>query len=132
MNTTRDRCLLIVDDEPPVINSLVRQLHGEKYKILTASNAAFALQLLRDNQVGVILSDLVMPEMDGITFLNRAGHIDSNAVHIVLTAHGTFESVVKTVTERPIFKYIAKPWTQAEMKATIAAAFEAYEANFER
>jgi len=132
MNTAKDRCLLIVDDEPHIINSLIRELHGEKYNILTATSAGVALQLIRENRIGVILSDFVMPGMDGITFLNHAGRIDSKTIHIILTAHGAFESVVRTITESPIFKYIAKPWSQSEMKSTLAAAFVAYEANLER
>jgi DNA-binding NtrC family response regulator len=131
MNTAKYRCLLIVDDEPHVINSLVRELHGEKYNILTAASAEVALQLIRENRIGVIMSDLVMPGMNGITFLSHARRIDSATVHIVLTAHGTIESIVRSVTESPIFKYIAKPWSQADMRSTIAAAFEAYEAYLE-
>jgi DNA-binding NtrC family response regulator len=122
---------LIVDDEPHIINSLMRELHAEKYRILTSSNAEVALQIVRDNRIGVILSDLVMPGMDGITFLNHARLIDPDAIHIVLTAHGTFESVVRSVTKSPIFRYIAKPWSSSDMKSTIASAFEAYEANVE-
>jgi CheY-like chemotaxis protein len=69
---------LIVDDASPVIHSLLRQHHGGKYNILTASSAEVALQLIRENRIGVILSDVVMPGMDGIAFLNHAGRIDSN------------------------------------------------------
>lgn len=65
-----NRSLLIVDDEPNTISSLERQLRRASYSIYSANSGEAGLRVLEENDIGVVLSDLMMPEMDGITFLN--------------------------------------------------------------
>ncbi len=69
MNTMHNRALLIVDDEPNVTSSLNRQLSRDGYTIYAANSGRTGLELLKENDIGVVLSDLIMPEMDGVTFL---------------------------------------------------------------
>jgi hypothetical protein len=68
-----NRSLLIVDDEPNTISTLKRQLRRESYFIYSANSGDAGLKFLKENDIGVVLSDLMMPKMDGITFLEIAG-----------------------------------------------------------
>ena len=119
-NTT----LLIVDDEPNVVSSLSRQLKREGYKICSAYSGRAGLDLLDANNVGVILSDQMMPEMDGVTFLEAAKEKRPDAVRIILTGQSSLDNAMAAVNRSQVFEYLTKPWTAHGLRGTIARAFE--------
>lgn len=118
--------LLIVDDEPKVINSLNRQLRRDGYTIYSANSGEKGLQLLNEKDIGVVLSDLAMPEMDGITFLGLVKQNKPDVVRMLLTANGSLNNAMDAVNRLQIFGYLTKPWADEELKATIASAFKHY------
>jgi len=121
------RNLLIVDDEPQILNSLKRELKQEGYGIHTAANGPAGLDVVRRHDIGVVLSDQMMPGMDGIAFLEEVKGIRPDAVRIILTGHGTFEYASKAINRSSVFGYLTKPWQPQELKTTIRRAFEHYE-----
>jgi response regulator RpfG family c-di-GMP phosphodiesterase len=121
-----NRTLLIVDDEPNVINSLDRQLRRDGYIIHSAHSGKKGLRLLNEKNIGVVLSDLMMPEMDGITFLELVKQRKPDAVCMLLTANGSLNSAMDAVNRLQIFGYLTKPWSAQQLKAAIARAFEQY------
>lgn len=121
-----NRALLIVDDEPNVTSSLNRQLRLDGYAIYAANSGQAGLKLLRETDIGVVLSDLVMPEMDGIAFLERVKHHNPDVVCMLLTAYGSFNNAMTAVNRLQIFGYLSKPWSAEELKAAVARAFEHY------
>ena len=124
---TSRRDLLIVDDEPQILNSLTRELRGEGYRIHTGGDGPAGLEVLRANEIGVVLSDQMMPGMDGIAFLEEARRLKPDAVRIMLTGHGTFESASKAINRSHVFGYLTKPWDAEDLKAKLRSAFEYYE-----
>lgn len=121
-----NRSLLIVDDEPNVTRSLDRQLRRDGYIIHSAHSGKKGLRLLNEKDVGVVLSDLMMPEMDGITFLESVKQRKQDTVCILLTANGSLNNAMDAVNRLQIFGYLTKPWSGQQLKATIARAFKQY------
>ena len=121
-----NRSLLIVDDEQNTISSLERQLRHESYFIYSANSGEAGLGLLKENDIGVVLSDLMMPEMDGITFLETVKQIKPDVVRILLTAHGTLENAMDGINRSRIFGYLTKPWSVEALSGTIEGAFQHY------
>jgi len=121
-----NQSLLIVDDEPNIITSLKRQLRRKNYSIYSANSAKAGLEFLKENDVGVLISDLMMPEMDGITFLETVKQIKPDVVRILLTGHGTFENAMDGINRSQIFGYLTKPWSPEIISGTIDGAFQHY------
>jgi diguanylate cyclase (GGDEF)-like protein/PAS domain S-box-containing protein len=126
--TSPDRTLLLVDDEPNVISSLHRLLRREGYRILTAGNGARALELLATHPVQVILSDQRMPHMTGTEFLRRVKELHPDTVRIVLSGYTDLDSVMRAVNEGAIYKFLHKPWNDDLLREHIRDAFLYHEA----
>lgn len=121
-----NQSLLIVDDEQNTINSLKRQLRHENYSIYSATSAKAGLEFLKKNDIGVVISDLMMPEMDGITFLETVKRIKPDVVRILFTAYGTLENAMDSINRSQIFGYLTKPWSPEIISGTIEGAFQHY------
>ncbi|MCJ7577756.1 MAG: response regulator [candidate division Zixibacteria bacterium] len=116
--------ILIVDDEENILNSLKRLFRKEPYEILTAINGEEGLKILDDHQVDLIISDLKMPEMNGIEFLKRAKERDSVPLRIMLTGHADLKSVLDAVDQGEVYRFLLKPWDDEELKMTIRQALD--------
>jgi putative two-component system response regulator len=121
-----NRGLLIIDDEPNVIGSLNRQLRRDGYTIYSANSGKKGLRLLNEKDIGVVLSDLMMPEMDGITFLELVKQYKPDVVRMLLTGNGSLNNAMNAVNRLQIFGYLTKPWSAEQLKGTIARAFKHY------
>ncbi|MDL1962857.1 MAG: response regulator [Deltaproteobacteria bacterium] len=126
MSPMLNRSLLIVDDEPNTISSLKRHLRHERYFFYSANSGKEGLRFLKENDIGVVLSDLMMPEMDGITFLETVRQIKPDVVRILLTAHGTLDNAMEGINRSQVFGYLTKPWSAEAISGTIEGAFQHY------
>ena len=127
-----NRTLLIVDDEPNVVSSLKRQIRREGYTVYSAQSGRAGLEILDQQDVGVVISDYWMPEMDGITFLESVKNRDPDAVRILLTANSVLDNAIAAINRTQIFGYLPKPWSEEDLKKTIAKAFEQYDSVLEK
>src|SRR5690349_379898 len=89
--------LLIVDDEAAQMKALCHTLEDEGYATTGFTVASEALKTLRPGQFDLVLTDLQMPEMDGIALLRAAQEIDRSLVGIVMTGHGTIDTAVEAM-----------------------------------
>jgi PAS domain S-box-containing protein len=101
--------LLIVDDETAQMTALCKTLALEGYETVGFASATEALVTLRSQPFDLVLTDMMMPEMDGITLLRNAFEIDSNLVGIVMTGHGTISTAVEALKTGAL-DYILKPF----------------------
>jgi two-component system sensor histidine kinase/response regulator len=101
--------LLIVDDEEAQVKALCDTLHEQGYITSGFSSAAQALSALRNKSFDLLLTDLMMPETDGIGLLNMALKIDPNIVGIVMTGQGTIDTAVQAM-QAGALDYIRKPF----------------------
>lgn len=108
--------ILLVDDEENIRNALKRVLKREGYEIYSMAGGVEALAQIKNISPDVIISDFMMPEMNGIEFLNRAREILPEVVRIILTAHADIEMAVKAINEAGVYRLLTKPWDDAELK----------------
>lgn len=121
------RNLLLVDDEPNIINALKRTLRRDNYSILTAGSGPEGLALLADYEVGVIISDQRMPQMTGVEFLRKVKALYPKTLRIVLSGYTELESVTRAINEGAIYKFLTKPWDDDQLREHIHEAFLRYE-----
>lgn len=115
--------VLFVDDEERVLHALAA-LFGGVYEVHCATSGAQALELLGSRPFLVIVSDQRMPGMTGVELLREARRLAPAAVRLLLTGYSDFSTIVASVNESEVFRYITKPWQQAELEATLAEAAE--------
>jgi CheY-like chemotaxis protein len=118
------RTLLLVDDEPNILSALKRLMRRDNYTILTASSGKEGLDLLAQNQVDVIVSDQRMPGMTGVEFLRTVKNLYPETVRIVLSGFTELQSVTDAVNEGAIYKFLTKPWDDAQLREHIGEAFQ--------
>ncbi len=119
--------LLLVDDEPNVINALKRIFRQENYEILTASCGEHALSLLEQQPVHVVISDFKMPGMDGGELLKRIRSMQPNTIRMMLTGHADVAAVMSAMKVGAVYKFMLKPWNDDDLRVTVALALEQYE-----
>ncbi len=115
--------LLVVDDELQVIKSLKRLLRGQDYEILWATGGAEALEIVRSHDIGVVISDQMMPGMDGVTFLEKLGRISPDTVKLMLTGYASFQNALDAINRCHVFEYLQKPWTAESLQQALERAF---------
>jgi CheY-like chemotaxis protein len=117
--------LLLVDDEPNILSALKRLLRGAGLRILTAPGGKEGMEILAAEHVDVILSDQRMPGMTGVEFLRVVKHSHPETVRMVLSGFTELQSVTDAVNEGAIYKFLTKPWDDAQLRAHILEAFRA-------
>lgn len=120
---SRERTLLLVDDEENILASLRRLLRRDGYHIITANSGAQGLQRLAENKVDVILSDQRMPGMTGVEFLRRAKELYPETVRMSLSGYTELQSVTDAINEGAIYKFLTKPWDDERLRAHVHEAF---------
>src|SRR5688572_16619130 len=118
---SEDSRLLIVDDEPDMVDNCARILRRAGYKCLTTSDPHRALTYLETDRPDVLLTDLKMPGMDGMELLRRARALDPVLPVIVITAFATIESAVDAV-KHGAFDYLPKNFSIDQLTVTVERA----------
>lgn len=117
--------VLVLDDDKLVTSSLKSLLMLEGFTDVAYFNNAFdALEYLKENSRDVIISDFMMPEMNGLEFLSSAKKLYPNASMILLTGYADKENAIKAINEVGLYKYIEKPWDNDELIINIKNAYE--------
>ena len=117
--------ILLVDDEEMVLTSIDSFLALEtQYNVVTFISAKKALKYIKSNSVDLVISDYVMPEMDGITFLAKVREIKPEIPRIILTGYADKENAIKAINEVGLFQYIEKPWDNDDLKIIIRNGIE--------
>ena len=109
MNEAAEARLLIVDDERAQMQALCDTLQDQGYEVFGCSSAEEALAVLRETPVDLLLADLMMPGMDGITLLREALQLDPTLVGIIMTGEGTITTAVAAMKSGAM-DYILKPF----------------------
>ena len=126
-DTTNSRVplLVIVDDEEMVLASLRSFLTLETdYEMLTFSSPLKALESIRENQIDLVISDYLMPEMTGIEFLLQVKKLQPYATRILLTGYADKENAIRAINEVNLYQYIEKPWSNDDLKLIIQNGLE--------
>ncbi len=126
MNTDTPRpSLLILDDEEMVLTSLRNLFRIQTgYEVLVHSSAHEALESARTRPVDLVISDYLMAEMDGITFLARFKEIQPQAIRVLLTGYADKENAIRAINQVGLYQYIEKPWDNAELLIVVKNGLE--------
>lgn len=119
--------ILIVDDDEKVLGSLERTFKRIGYNVLLAQSGEEGLNLLRNNNVELIISDVRMPIMSGVGFLEKARETVPHAVRIVMTAYADIQAAAEAINNLGVFKFILKPWDRYHLEKVVKQALEHYE-----
>jgi DNA-binding NtrC family response regulator len=117
------KAILVVDNGETIRETLVKILEREGYQVLTAEDGQAAVEVLKENPVNVILSDVCMPRMDGNKLLKMAKSIHPDVEVILMTGHGKTEMGLEAL-RAGAFDFIQKPFTKLALNKTIKQAME--------
>jgi DNA-binding NtrC family response regulator len=115
--------ILVVDDEPLTRKSLYEILRHNGYSVSCAAEGNEALSLIEQEQPDIVITDLKMPHMDGITLLRKIKEMDSDIAVVLMSAYGSIETAVSAMKEGA-FDYITKPILDSEISIVIERIFE--------
>ena len=118
--------ILIVDDDRDLLDTLREQLRWEGYEVTACSGAQEAVVRMRDADFSAIISDQHMPGMTGLEFFASARDVQPNASRILITGVLALDTVVGAINQGEIFRFLAKPWSRAELLATVENAVQRY------
>jgi response regulator RpfG family c-di-GMP phosphodiesterase len=116
--------LLCVDDEPSIVSSIRRALRSEGYRVLGASSGPEALEVLEHESVDLVISDMRMPGMDGAQLLEQVHLRWPQTVRILLTGYADMAATIAAINKGRIYRYVNKPWDDAELRVAIHQALE--------
>jgi DNA-binding NtrC family response regulator len=117
--------VVIVDDEEMVLTSLSTFLTLETdYQVMTFTSAGDALKFIDSNDVDLVVSDFLMPEMDGISFLAEVRRLRPQVPRIILTGYADKENAIKAINEVGLFQYIEKPWDNDDLRLIVRNGIE--------
>jgi len=119
--------ILFVDDEKNLLEGYKRNLRKE-YEVSIATSGKEALKMISENlPFSVIISDMRMPEMDGVEFLSKVKEIRPDTTRMLLTGYADVESAINVINEGNIFRFLTKPCTIPIIKRMINDAINQYE-----
>ena len=125
--------VLFVDDEQHILNAIRRATIEETFDTVFAGSGATALQALEQQEISVIVTDMRMPGMDGLTLLKIVREKYPSIVRIVLSGYTQLTQVLSSINQGEIFQFIPKPWQmEEELLWTIRRAIERYNMEMER
>lgn len=94
------------------------------YRVVTFSDAQDALDFIKENRIDLVISDYLMPEVDGITFLARVKKIQPDATRIILTGYADKENAIKAINDVGLLQYIEKPWDNDDLLIVLRNGLE--------
>ncbi|MES1982434.1 MAG: ATPase, T2SS/T4P/T4SS family [Pseudomonadota bacterium] len=116
--------ILLLDDEPNVLSALKRVFRQEHYEVVTCQDPQLALELLSRESFHLIISDYMMPGINGGEVLRQARANYPEMIRIMLTGHADVNAVVGAVKTGAVYKFILKPWNDDDLRVTVALALE--------
>ncbi|HVR01327.1 MAG TPA: sigma-54 dependent transcriptional regulator [Polyangia bacterium] len=115
--------MLVVDDEPGIVDSLQKILERESLRVLTAGSGGEALDLVRREPVSVLITDLMMPGMSGIDLLKASHSVSPETETVLMTAYGTVENAVEAM-KQGAYDFVTKPIKRAHLLRVVGKALE--------
>lgn len=117
--------VLYLDDEEHNLTSFKAAFRRE-YQIFTTTSANEAVQILSENTIHVVISDQKMPNLSGVEFFELIIPDFPDPVRMLLTGYADIEAVIDAINKGQVYRYVAKPWNETDLKITIDNAFELY------
>lgn len=117
--------VLLVDDDASTLD-VFKLNFGNMFDVLATRSPKEALEIARNRQVAVILTDQRMPDMSGIELLSELRDNDPDCVRMILTGYSDIDDIIGAVNRGLVYRYITKPWDQREVTNAVKTAIEYY------
>ena len=125
MHRNDNPSIVIVDDEDMVITSLRAYLRLETdFHVEGITDPEDAVKYLEANAVDVVVSDYLMPKMNGIQLLAHAKQLQPEATRVLLTGHADKQSAIQAINDVGLYQYLEKPWENAQLLLVIQSGIE--------
>ena len=124
--------LQVIDDEPAILKAIQRLLRQEDWQVDTFSDPQDALQALTGASYNLILCDLRMRQLDGITYLQFARQRQPGAMRLLFSGHGDRESLVQAINQAQVQRFISKPWDDYELLETLRSCLQLQQLQMEQ
>lgn len=118
--------ILFVDDEEYILEIASQIFMESGIEILTARNAAEALDVVRTHEIAVLVSDNHMPGMRGIDLLSRVKALSPETVKILMTGFADLETALEAINRVEVFRFIVKPWENTQLVGLVEDALKRY------
>lgn len=115
----KKRSVLFVDDEPEILSAIKRLMVDEPFDILFSESGEDALNLLKSIDVHVVVVDLRMPKMGGLSLLKEIERFDPDIIRLVLSVSSDSDSILSATNRGNVHRYITKPWNDKELKIIV-------------
>lgn len=123
---TAKHTILVVDDEPDNLDLLYRTFYRD-FKVIKAQSGQEALEMLANQgDIAVIISDQRMPGMSGTELLRLTADRYPNSIRVMLTGYTDVEDLVEAINEGKVFKYVTKPWEEADLRTVVNQAVDTH------
>lgn len=122
-NTTKKEQILVVDDSPDTLELLQRNLESKGYRVLTALGAVEAIKVLESVPIDLVITDLKMPEVDGLSLVRHIHENYKNTEVMMITGYPSIEGAVEAV-KTGAEEYLAKPFIDEELFASVRRVLE--------
>lgn len=117
--------VVVVDDEPMVAAAIRAFLELETgYRILSFLSPVRALEALEKETPAVIISDFMMPELDGVSFLKRTRERSPFTTRVLLTGYADKENAIRAINEAGLYYYLEKPWQNEHLRLIVRNGVE--------
>jgi response regulator RpfG family c-di-GMP phosphodiesterase len=126
MTAPAKHCLLVVDDEPYVGES-VHDLLRRKFNVLHARSAEEGCRLMRENEVHIVMTDQRMPSITGVELLSRVRVRHPSAIRMLFTGYMDLDAIISAINQGHIFRFLKKPWEPDELEAAVVEAAAEYD-----
>jgi two-component system probable response regulator PhcQ len=125
MKTPGEKTILVVDDEETVRDSLASVLKREGYKLFVAESGDYGLQALKEHpEVRLVICDHNMPGLSGVEFLKLVRERHPNVTRIMLTGDPDPQTIIRSINEGEVYRFIKKPWDNIALRVIVYFAFE--------
>ena len=125
METINKEPILYVDDEEENLQGFNYLLRRE-FNVYMASSAKEGLEILRNNEIKVVLTDQRMPEVNGIEFLEQVLTEFPDIIRIIVTAYSDSDTILQAINQGKVFHFVTKPWNNTEIKNIIKRSLETF------
>lgn len=117
--------VLAIDDEQSSLNAIYRTLRRE-YDVILSLNGQSALEVLKGQEIAVILADQRMPRMTGVELFKKSLEIQPDSVRILITGYTDIDATIRAINDGQVFYYINKPWEPEDLRIIVRRAAEQY------
>lgn len=111
--------VLFVDDDKSILRAIKREFFSSDYNVLTAEGGQMALKILKDEKIDIIVTDIMMPEMDGYELLKKVKYLYPDIIRVVLSGYAEQKLVFKIINTNLAKTFLNKPWKEDELIETI-------------